>query len=86
MVEETTDSQSAGTLQSEAQLKFKQFTAWCRVNGIEYPGQEFPALFNDGKLIGVRTNKAIGYRKAFVKVPYRCIISVNKIREHKFLK
>ena len=34
----------------------------------------------------MKTREPIVYRKAFVKVPYKCIISVSKIKEHKFLK
>ena len=52
---------------------------------MELAGSEFPAKFNDG-VVGIKANKPIGHRKAFVKVPYKCIMSLNKVKEHEELK
>ena len=65
----------------EHQKKCKVFTEWCAKNGIEYPNQEYPAYF-DGGLVGVRALAPIQHREAFLKVPFKCIMSIDKAQNH----
>lgn len=64
--------------------KCKVFTDWCATNGIEYPNQEYPAYF-DGGLVGVRALAPIEHRQAFLKVPFKCMMSIDKARSHPVL-
>ena len=65
----------------EHQRKCKVFNEWCAKNGIEYPNQEYPAYF-DGGLVGVRALAPIEHRDAFLKVPFKCIMSIDKAQNH----
>ena len=68
-------SESSGQLSAEQLQKYDAFVEWCAASGIEYPNQEFPAIF-DGGLVGVRALKDIQHREAFCKVPFKCLLSV----------
>ena len=57
--------------------KCKVFTDWCIKNGIEFPNQEYPAYF-EGGLVGVRALTPIEHRQAFLKVPFKCLMSIDK--------
>ena len=61
--------------------KCKVFTDWCAENGIVYPNQEYPAYF-EGGLVGVRALAPIEHRQAFLKVPFKCIMSIDKAQNH----
>ena len=61
--------------------KYIVFADWCNKNGIKYPGQEYPAIFGDG-LVGVKTNQPIKHRQAFIYVPFKCLVTLEKVRTH----
>ena len=67
--------------QEEARNR-KAFMDWCQDVGIEFPGQEYPAFFNNGSLIGVRATQPIAYRQAYLKVPYNCLMTVSEAQMH----
>ena len=64
--------------------KCKAFTDWCEKVGIEYPDQEYPAFF-ERDLVGVKAKKEIKFRQSFLKVPHKCLISINEAGKHKVL-
>ena len=68
----------------EHRKKCKAFTDWCHRVGIEFPGLEYPGYF-EGGLVGVKTTKDIAHREAFLKIPYKCLMSVQKARDHEVL-
>jgi hypothetical protein len=41
------------------------------------PKVDYPAFF-DGGLVGGRINSPIQYREAFLKVPYKCMMTVER--------
>ena len=63
--------------QEQYKIKAIAFNEWCEQNGVEQPGCEYPAYFDNG-LVGVRALAPIKHRQAFCKVPFRCIMSLDK--------
>jgi len=61
--------------------KCQAFTDWCDKNGIKFPKAEYPAYFDDG-LVGVRAIAPIEHREAFLRVPFKCMMSIDKARVH----
>lgn len=62
-----------------------RFKKWCASIGIEMPKLDYPAFF-EGGLVGCRVNAPIKHREAFVKVPYKALISVDKCNRDPVLK
>ena len=48
------------------------------------PKLEYPVTYENG-VIGARCTEDIANREAFLAVPYKMMISVNKLKEHKVL-
>lgn len=64
--------------------KFVLFNRWCQENGVICPKIEYPAQFEFG-LIGAKAKEDIEHREAFLFVPFKLIISVDKARKHPIL-
>ncbi len=61
--------------------KCEKFLVWCKEVGIYSPKIEYPYFF-EGGLIGARVKEPIAHREAFIFVPYKAIISLDKCFEH----
>lgn len=53
------------------------FNEWCDKVGIRSPKLEYPAFFGNG-LLGSRVTTPIEHREAFLFVPFKAMISVDK--------
>ena len=54
------------------------FKDWCEIEGVVMPKLQYPAYFENG-LIGVKCLNDIENREAFLYVPYKMIISIDKL-------
>ena len=61
--------------------KFQMFNEWCKEEGVIMPKLQYPAYF-EGNLLGVRCTEEIKHREAYMFVPYKMVISLNKIMQH----
>ena len=68
----TTDQQKELIFQ-----KTQRFMSWCKDIGIICPKIEYPSFF-DGGLIGAKVKEPIQHREAFLYVPQKAIISLDK--------
>ena len=64
----------------EDAAKAERFRAWCEANGARMPKLEYPAVFAGG-LVGVRVKEDIEHNEAFLSVPMKMQITVDKARE-----
>ena len=61
--------------------KYKQFNDWCEQEGVKMPSLKYPGVFKDG-LIGMECLEDIKHREAFIFVPYKMHITVEKAKKH----
>lgn len=64
--------------------KFTMFNEWCRKEGVIMPHLEYPAYF-DG-LLGIKCTKDIEYHEAYLCVPFKMVMSLEKAYIHPVLK
>ena len=64
---------------------FKLFDEWCRKIGIIMPKARFPVNFEETGP-GIGADEDIKYREAFLSVPWKCVLSVSKARNHPILR
>ena len=48
------------------------------------PKLEYPAYF-EGGLVGVRASQPIAHREAFIAIPYKMLLTVEKAQKHPVL-
>ena len=65
--------------------KFTMFNDWCQKEGAIMPHLEYPAYF-DGGLLGVKCKKDIKYHEAYMCIPFKMIMSLEKAYIHPVLK
>ena len=59
--------------------KYRTFNDWCICNGVLAPKLEYPAKFgHDGQLVGVKCTSPIKYREAFMFIPYKLLMTMDK--------
>ena len=68
----------------EHMRKCQVFNAWCQENGVLMPKLEYPAYF-EGGLVGMRAAQPISHREAFIAVPYKMLLTVEKAQKHPIL-
>ena len=68
----------------EHQRKCQVFNEWCISNGVEMPKLEYPAYF-EGGLVGVRATQPIEHREAFIKIPYKMLMTIDAAKNHDVL-
>ena len=61
------------------------YLEWCKTEGVVMPKCEYPAYFENG-VIGVRCIEDIGYREAYIYVPYKMVFTVEKVKSQELLK
>ena len=64
--------------------KCKVFMDWCGANGVVGPKIEYPAYF-EGGLVGARATAAIEHREAFLKIPFKMLMTVHDAQNHPVL-
>lgn len=65
--------------------KTERFMNWCKEVGIEFPKIDYPAFF-DGGLVGCKVNAPIQNKEAFLRVPYKALMSVDKAHKDPAMK
>ena len=84
MIPSKKEDEADNPIDDERQEHMKKctiFNEWCAKNGIIYPNQEYPAYF-EGGLVGVKALAPIEHRDAFLKVPFKCMMSIDKAQNH----
>ena len=59
--------------------KYKRFAKWAAENGIKMPKLEYPSFF-EGGLVGLKVKEEINHNEAFLSVPMKCMLTVDKAR------
>ena len=59
----------------EHKRKCEVFNKWCHDNGVRLPKIEYPAYFKGG-LVGMKAIEPIAHREAFLKIPYKMLMTV----------
>ena len=54
------------------------YLKWCKDEGVVMPKCSYPAYFENG-VIGVRCTEDIEYREAYICVPFKMVMSVEKV-------
>ena len=65
--------------------KISMFLDWCKKEGVVMPKCEYPAYFKNG-LIGVRCKEDIKNREAYCFIPYKMVITAEKVQNNTVLK
>ena len=65
--------------------KFTMFNAWCKKEGVVMPKLQYPAYFDNGELLGVKCLEQIEHREAYMFVPLKMVMSLQKAWEHPVL-
>ena len=65
--------------------KVANFLEWARNEGVVMPKLEYPAYYENG-LVGIRCTADIGNREAFLSVPYKMMLTANKVKTNKALE
>ena len=61
--------------------KYIAFAQWCKENGVEHPGVDFPALFGTrGELMGMAAKRDLPPCSAFLYVPFNLNINKHTIK------
>jgi len=64
--------------------KFTMFNEWCAKEGVIMPKLEYPAYF-EGGLLGMRCKEDIYHREAYIMVPVKMTVSLDKAYSHPVL-
>ena len=64
--------------------RYEHFNQWCKEEGVLMPKMEYPAIFENG-LIGARVTEEIQHREAYLFVPYKMLMSIEKAQMHPVL-
>jgi len=64
--------------------KCAKFVKWCADVGIVCPKIEYPGFFSGG-LVGAKAKEPINHREAFLFVPQKVIISLDKCLNHEIV-
>lgn len=70
--------------ETETEDKYTMFLDWCKKEGVVMPKLDYPARFDNG-LVGLRVKDQILNRECYLAVPYKMIMSVKKLLNHKIL-
>ena len=60
------------------------FNEWCAQEGVIMPAVEYPAYF-EGGLLGMKCTQDVGHHEAYICIPVKMIMSVNKAKVHPVL-
>jgi len=83
--DEVPDHADSEEMQMVIRAKTSRFNQWCKDVGILTPKIDYPAFF-EGGLVGCKVNTPIEHREAFLFVPFKAIISVDKCLNNPVLK
>lgn len=76
-IENVPDHASDEVAQAFIRAKCARFNQWCKDVGILIPKIDYPEFF-EGGLVGGKVNAPIEHREAFLFVPYKVVISLDK--------
>jgi len=76
-VQNVPDHAADEVAQAFIRAKCARFNQWCKDVGILIPKIDYPEFF-EGGLVGGKVNAPIEHREAFLFVPYKVVISLDK--------
>ena len=75
---------SDGDDEGEKVDKFTMFNEWCRAEGVIMSKVEYPAYF-EGGLLGIKCTQDVACHEAFLYIPFKMIMSIEKAKKHDVL-